>query len=340
MIEYPSRLALAQLPTPLQPLRRLQQARGGPLVWLKRDDLTGAELSGNKVRKLEFLLAEAQQQGCDALITCGGIQSNHCRATALAAARLGMRCHLILRGLPAADSDGNQLLDELCGASCEYHRPAQYFTRLDTLFAEAEQRLVAGGHKVLAIPTGGSNGIGVWGYIEACRELSADFARHGIAPAAILSATGSGGTQAGLVAGQRIYQLGAEVFGINVCDDEDYFKQKVSDDLAQWQQRYTQARAFGRFGPDDVHVIDGYVGEGYARAGAPLLATIAEIARLEGIVLDPVYSGKAFHGLLQEIERGRFADASDLVFIHTGGIFGLFPYREQLAELPKATLGA
>ena len=338
MIEYPDRLALAQRPTPLQPLRRLQQVQGGPLIWLKRDDLTGAELSGNKVRKLEFLLAEAQSQGCTALITCGGIQSNHCRATALAAARLGLHCHLILRGLPEASSDGNQLLDELCGASCEYHRPAQYFNHLDEYFTAATQRLAADGHRAFSIPTGGSNGIGVWGYVDACRELAADFEAQAINPSAIFSATGSGGTQAGLVAGQRAYQLDATVFGINVCDDEAYFKRKVSDDLAEWQQRYPQAQSLGAFGPDDVNVIDGYVGAGYARADDALLQSIARLAQLEGVVLDPVYSGKAFHGLLQELEKGLFHDATDLVFIHTGGIFGLFPYREQLANLEKVTL--
>jgi D-cysteine desulfhydrase len=337
MLNYPPRIPLAQTPTPLQPLNRLQQQLGGPRIWLKRDDLTGSTLSGNKVRKLEFIAARAQAQGYDALITCGGIQSNHCRATALLAAQMGWRCHLILRGVPEAGecANGNQLLDELSGCSISYHPPREYFSQHAQLFETAAQDLIKAGHKPLSIPTGGSDGHGIWGYIAACDELKTDFAEHGIDPRAIVTATGSGGTQAGLTVGVGLCEINAAVYGVAVCDDEQYFKAKVSADIRDWEQKYP-GQSRGLIVDDQVlleriHVIDGYVGEGYGIASDEVIDTIRLVASTEGVVLDPVYSGKAFNGLLKEIAGGRFNDQRDIVFIHTGGVFGVFAYREQFA---------
>ena len=223
-LHYPRRVDLARVPTPLQYLERATGRWGrGHRLWVKRDDLTGCILSGNKVRKLEFIAAHAIDSGCDTLITCGGLQSNHCRATAFAGARLGLKVHLLLRGEEPAEADGNLLLDRLAGAEVSCYPPGQYFREIDQLFRQWQSHYADQGRKALAIPTGGSDGIGLWGYIAACEELAADFERAGIDRAHIVTATGSGGTQAGLTPGAALHRLPATVWGVNVCDDEQYF---------------------------------------------------------------------------------------------------------------------
>jgi D-cysteine desulfhydrase len=323
-LRYPRRVDLARLPTPLQYLERASDRWGrGHRLWVKRDDLTGCILSGNKVRKLEFIAAHAIDSGCDTLITCGGLQSNHCRATAFAGARLGLKVHLLLRGEAPAEADGNLLLDHLAGAEVSCYPPRRYFQEIDALFRQWQSHYADQGRKAMAIPTGGSDGIGVWGYIAACEELSADFQRAGIERAHIVTATGSGGTQAGLTLGVALHRLPATVWGVNVCDDEQYFLDKVRADAADWRARYPDTPAVAV----EPRVLDGYVGEGYGIASQDVFRLIAELSRLEGLVLDPVYTGKAFHGLLAEIAAGRFDGCRDIVFVHTGGIFGLFPQR-------------
>jgi len=322
---YPRRIDLARTPTPLQYLERASDRWGrGHRLWVKRDDLTGCVLSGNKVRKLEFITAHALDNGYDTLITCGGLQSNHCRATAFAGARLGLAVHLLLRGEAPPAADGNLLLDQLAGATVNCYPKRQYVAEIDALFRQWQAHYASLGRKALAIPTGGSDGIGAWGYIAACEELAADFAAHGIARAHLVTASGSGGTQAGLTLGAALHRLPAMVWGINVCDDAQYFLDKVAADAADWRLRYP--------GVPEVEltprVIDGYVGQGYGIADEGVFRLIAELAALEGLVLDPVYTGKAFGGMLAEIEAGRFEGCRDIVFVHTGGIFGLFPQRD------------
>jgi D-cysteine desulfhydrase len=326
----PPRLELARRPTPLQPLDRLSAALGGPRIWVKRDDLTGSTLSGNKVRKLEFALALALAQGFDTVVTCGGLQSNHCRATALLCAQLGLRCVLVLRGEPAAPFDGNLLLDHLAGAEIRTYPAARYQRELPALLQQAAAD--SGGNAFL-IPTGASDGIGAWGYIAACAELADDFAGAGIAPRHIVCATGSGGTQAGLTAGVRLHGIDATVWGMAVCDSATWFENKVRSDLRDWQYRYAEMAAVAGLDLDTlvVKVIDDYIGPGYAVADDAVFATIRRVAATEGLVLDPVYTGKAFHGLLAELQRGRFGADGDVVFIHTGGIFGLFPQRDRFS---------
>jgi D-cysteine desulfhydrase len=177
------------------------------------------------------------------------------------------------------------------------------------------------------IPTGASDGVGLRGYIAAAAELAEDFRGAGIRPRHIVCATGSGGTQGGLTAGVALYGIDAAVWGVAVCDDEAYFQAKVRDDLRDWRQRYGLALDVDAL---PVRVLDGYIGPGYAVASPAVFDTIRRAARSEGLVLDPVYTGKAFHALLAELKRGRFDDSDDVVFIHTGGVFGLFPQREQL----------
>lgn len=325
-VNYPPRLSLIHGPTPLMPLRRLSAQLNGPTIWVKRDDLTGCAVSGNKIRKLEFTLAAALEQGCDTIITCGGVQSNHCRTTALLCAQLGLKCHLLLRGAEQP-ADGNLLLDKLAGAEITFYPESEYRARAGHIFDEWMDHYRALGATPFSVPVGASDGIGAWGYIAACEELAVDFARHQIKPRYIVTATGSGGTQAGLTIGSHLHQLGTEVHAINVCDDEQYFIDKVSDDIEQWRQWYQQPLSASDL---SIHVIDGYVGPGYAKATQAVFGTIQRLARTEGLILDPVYTGKAFHGLIDQIEKGRFADSDDIVFIHTGGIFGLFPQRDQL----------
>jgi len=324
VLEYPRRIELARRPTPLQFLERASREWGaGHRLWVKRDDLTGCALSGNKVRKLEFITARAIDEGYDTLITCGGVQSNHCRATAIAGARLGLSVHLLLRGEEPPEKEGNLLLDHLAGAAVNCYPPRQYVREIDQLFQQWQDHYAGQGRRALAIPTGGSDGVGVWGYIAACEELAADFSSHGIERAHVVTATGSGGTQAGLTLGAALHRLPATVWGVNVCDDERYFLDKVAHDAADWRARYPGVPAV----EPDTRVIDGYVGQGYGIASERVFQRIAELARLEGIVLDPVYTGKAFDGMLSEIGKGRFEGCRDIVFVHTGGIFGLFPQR-------------
>jgi D-cysteine desulfhydrase len=324
-LAYPRKIDLARTPTPLQYLERASGKWGcGHRLWVKRDDLTGSTLSGNKVRKLEFIAAHAIDNGYDTLVTCGGLQSNHCRATAFVGAQLGLAVHLLLRGEEPPSRDGNLLLDHLAGATVSCYPTGQYVSEIDDLFGQWQAHYADQGRKALAIPTGGSDGIGVWGYIAACEELAEDFQAATIEQAHIVTATGSGGTQAGLTLGAALHQLPATVWGVNVCDDEQYFLDKVASDIADCRARYPDVPSV----EVQPRVLDGYVGQGYGIAGEDVFALIVELSRLEGLVLDPVYTGKAFAGMLAEIAGGRFEGCRDIVFVHTGGIFGLFPQRD------------
>lgn len=327
MIRFPNKLHLAQTPTPLQPLNRLSESIGGPRIWVKRDDLTGCAIGGNKVRKLEFVLAQAIEKGADTIITCGGVQSNHCRATAILGAQLGLKVHLILRGEePEGQSSGNLFLDQLAGATISHYPVAEY-KKLPALFRQWEQHYSALGNTPFSIPTGASNGTGAWGYVVCAKELADDFQEHQISPSLIACATGSGGTQAGLTLGAELFHLAAPVLGIAVCDDEAYFQNKVREDMQAWKTEYQQPLDITEL---DIHVNAEHIGPGYAKATPEVFDTIRSLAKMEGLILDPVYSGKAFHGLIHELKAGRYNNAQDIVFIHTGGLFGLFAQRDQL----------
>ncbi|MAI40953.1 MAG: D-cysteine desulfhydrase [Gammaproteobacteria bacterium] len=323
VIFNPPRLELARLPTPLQPLDRISEIAGGPRIWIKRDDLTDTIASGNKLRKLEFTVARALSEGADLLVTCGGIQSNHCRATAWVASKLGIRCHLILRGEPPAVADGNLLLDYMLGAKISY-APNNAFANLDKTIGEIKQRYPD--KLAYFIPIGASDSTGLWGYIDCCSELKKDFAREKIHPEYIISATGSGGTLGGLIIGIELHRLSAKTIAFNVCDDEAYFLKKISDDFVDWEKRYPDILETSKL---PINIIDGYVGPGYGRAEKPVFETIKKVAQLEGVILDPVYTGKAFHAMLQEIASGRFGKSNNIVFIHTGGLYGNFPHRDE-----------
>ena len=321
----PEKLSLARLPTPFHLLSRLSNRIGSHRVWIKRDDLSESVSSGNKIRKLEFIFAAAIASGCDTIITCGGLQSNHCRATAALGARLGIKVHLVLRGEPTKVADGNLLLDQLFGATISYYSVKEYVANLESILNHHQQNYAAQGHKAWITRTGASDGVGIWGYIHACEELKQDFKHANIKPKHIVCASGSGGTQAGLTVGAKAYNLEAQIHGIAVCDNEQYFLDKVNQDIDEWQQRYGTWPIRNQL---SLSVIDDYIGPGYGMADQEIYSLIADIAEGEGILLDPVYTGKAFYGLLHELKRGRFGDSGDIVFIHTGGSFGLFPHKE------------
>ena len=319
---------LAQRPTPLTLLDRASDRWGrGKRLWVKRDDLTGSTLTGNKVRKLEFFAAHANQHGYTSFITCGGLQSNHARATAGVCAQLGLHCELVLRGRPPLEG-GNTLLDALFGAQVTPVEPREYVKNLEALLHATADRHRQQGYQPLVIPTGGSNGLGIWGYIAAAEELIADMAQARIEKALVVCATGSGGTQAGLTAGFALLSPESRVLGMAVCDDEHYFKEKVLDDVEQAKAHWADLSC----PPDRIFTNDSYIGAGYGIAGPEVYKTIGELAGLEGIVLDPVYTGKAFYGLITELKKGEYQDAEDIIFVHTGGVFGVFPHEQGLRE--------
>ncbi len=327
MLPYPSnRLKLVRHATPLVCLQRLSDELGGPRIWIKRDDLTGCAASGNKIRKLEFSLGEAVSRGADTVITCGGLQSNHCRVTALLCAELGLECHLILRGEKPKQLQGNTYLDQLLGAHIHYYPVvSEYQQHLPEIIETLEQELTQQNKTPFVIPTGASDEIGLWGYIAGFEELYHACQANNLQPDAIIHATGSGGTQAGLIAGQWFLQQNIPVWGVNVCDSKQHFVDKITDDITAWSSRY---QIENQLTESQIHVLEGYMGSGYAKSYPELEATIKKVARLEGIILDPVYTGKAFHGMIEEIKSGQFSAMDNVVFIHTGGIFGLFPYQE------------
>ncbi len=330
-IAYPPRVTLAQRPTPLQFLPRATAKWGqGRRLWIKRDDLTGAVTSGNKIRKLEFIAGYAQSEGFDTLVTCGGAQSNHARATAAVAAHLGMDCVLMLRGEEGA-LEGNQLLDRLLGAEIVRISPREYQRDFDALFDQLRHRLISERRKPLMIPTGGSDDLGIWGYVAAAEELARDFDEHELVDPAVVCATGSGGTQAGLTLGMAVHKPRVKVTGMAVCDSADWFQEKVATDIAAAQRRWPQFPAV----PYEAHTLDDYIGAGYGIADDAVYSLIGEMAALEGVVLDPVYTGKAFQGLISELGGDRLGAAEDVVFIHTGGVFGLFPHARQLDKFLK-----
>lgn len=309
---------LAARPTPLQRLGRLSGELGVE-VWIKRDDLTGAALSGNKVRKLELLLGDARTQGADTVLTCGGIQSNHARATAIAAAQLGLHSVLILRGAPPERLEGNLLLDRIVGAAVRWVTPEQYRER-EAVFAEEVARLQSEGYRPYVIPEGGSNALGAVGYIRAWDEIAAQAAALGLRFDTVVCAVGSGGTLAGLIAGARLRGFRGRIVGVNVCDDAPTFEHIVGSLLEEMAARWGVPH---RGVP--IELLDGFVGRGYALSSHQELDLIQRVAALEGQLLDPVYTGKAMHAIASRLREEPGAFGERVLFLHTGGLFGLFP---------------
>ena len=316
------RVKIAHLPTPVEMLPRLSAVLGGPVLWVKRDDLTGGlAFSGNKTRKLELLLAEAQANGARTLITVGSIQSNHCRQTAALAARFGLACTLVLSGEVPDETDGNLLLDSLFGAEIVW---TSRFSRDETLHQVFENAWQTGKRPYL-IPLGASNAVGTVGYALALEE----FLKQQINVDWIVLASSSGGTQAGLLLGAKLFGYTGKILGISIDHKAHELQQTIASLAEAASERIGERISFN---PEDVLVNDDYLGDGYAVMGEPELQAIRLFALTEGLLLDPVYTARAAAGLIGLIKQGVLQTGQSVLFWHTGGTPALFaqPYQKQL----------
>ncbi len=329
MVE-PDRIPLALLPTPLVRLARLGATLGGE-VWVKRDDLTGLELSGNKVRKLEYVVADALRLGCDTLVTEGTSQSNHCRATAAVCARVGLRCVLLLRPPPPdGPPRGNHLLDVLFGAETRCFARPDFDERREAIVAGVCNELAAEGRRPRWTPMGASEPLGCWGYLRAARELGDQLDASGIGGCDVVVAISSGGTYAGALLGALLsWRPERTLWAVPVSDDVGYHAREV--------QRLCRASIATyalpvEFDADRMRFIGGYVGDGYAIPYARAIQSLRELARCEGVILDPVYTAKAFCAVCEAVREGRLGRARPVVFWHTGGIFSDFNWPAELLD--------
>lgn len=324
------KLHLVHGPTPVQThpaLNRLLECE----VWLKRDDMTGGAEAGNKIRKLEYLLGDAVSQGADTVITCGGTQSNHARATALLCRQVGLNCTLILRS--ESDDDrglvGNLLLSHLSGATIRFITPSEYAQRVTLLHTVAEE-LRQGGAKPYVIPEGGSNGLGALGYVDAIEEVCKQ-ARLGLLPATLDSvavACGSGGTAAGVALGIARFGLAKRADAFAVCDDKSYFEQRVADIVAEATRRRPDLGT-----PGQLNIYDAYKGPRYGVMDQEQLDFLRRVTAETGFVFDPVYSGKALFGLSKLEDK-----PNRVLFIHTGGLPGLLAQSAKFTPPPSGAL--
>ncbi len=321
------RYPLGFFPTPIQPLpnltARLHGRDRGPTLWVKRDDQTGLATGGNKTRKLEFLVADALAQQADTLITVGAPQSNHARQTAAAAAKAGLKSALVLRGTAPTDRTGNILLDDLMGA--EIFWAGQRL--VDDVATEVDAELRARGQRPYLIPLGGSNPIGAAGYVAAMLEFVEQARSSGLSFEAIVFATSSGGTQSGLTLGAKLGSYTGRILGISVDHPADYLVPLLVDLANATAQHLDEAITFSA---SDFEVNDQYLGGGYAVMGKPEREAIRWCAQTEGLLVDPVYTGRAMAGLIDLIRRGEFQAGQNVLFWHTGGTPALFAYAEQL----------
>ena len=317
------RAPLGFFPTPLHPLPNLSARLGGPALWVKRDDQTGLATGGNKTRKLEFLLGEALAQKADTLVTIGAPQSNHARQTAAAAAKAGLQSALVLRGTAPADRTGNILIDDLIGAEVFWAGARADNTALD----EVADELHARGQRPYVIPLGGSNPIGAVGYLTAMLEMIDQAKAQGVSFDAIVFATSSGGTHSGLTLGAKLASYTGRILGISVDHTADHLV-PILVDLAN--ATATHIGEAVSFTAADFEVNDHYLGGGYAVMGEPEREAIHLCAQTEGLLVDPVYTGRAMAGLIDLIRRGEFKAGQNVLFWHTGGTPALFAYVKQL----------
>lgn len=322
------RVSFCHSPTPIEPMQRLQEHLSGPNLFIKRDDCTGLATGGNKTRKLEFLIGEALTKGVDTVVTQGAVQSNHVRQTAAAACKHGLKCHALLERRvphtnPEYEQTGNVLLDHLFGTTLEFRGPG-----LD-MNAEAMavcERLESEGHSTYFIPGGGSNAVGALGYVSCAIEVEKQAADTSTRFDWIVMGTGSTGTQAGLVAGLHAVGSATMVMGVSVRQPRD---RQISA-VQSLTEKTIEKLGAAALDAEKVIVDDGYVGEGYGIPAASTIEAIQMAAQFEGLLLDPVYSGKGFAGLVGLIRDGFFKKTDNVLFLHTGGATALFAYQDQL----------
>lgn len=332
-MDLPPFIRLARLPTPIEKVERWPRQDSGVELWVKRDDLTAGAAGGNKIRKLEYILADAKRLGATALVTCGAAQSNHCRATAIVAAQLGLACTLLLRtddGAPAP-LDGNWLLARLAGADVVWTDRAGY-ARASEAMAEIARRYATQGGLAHVIPEGASTATGAMGYARAWQELVLQARDTSVAFDVVVHPIGSGGTTAGLATGALAFGGSrARILAVSVGGTRGDMAARVHKIAQGVHDRYG--------GPDPdavsarVEILDQYVGAGYGVASAEEIALAASFARASGIVLDPTYGTKALVGLVKEIDCGNVARGAKVLLLHTGGVFGCFPARGAYAAV-------
>jgi D-cysteine desulfhydrase len=321
----PPRLPLANLPTPIDELKNLARELGAEKILIKRDDLSGLETSGNKIRKLEYVVADALRQGADTLVTHGGFQSNHCRATAAVGAKLGLRVRLILRTHEENPArDGNLFLDEMFGAAMSFHPAAEYNSRRVELIDAAMEEERGAGRKPYFFPVGASVPLGCWGYIRCVAELVEKLGRG--AKVDLFSAVSSAGTQVGLMVGRAMFGCDDwRILGVPVSDSIEFFQKELREladaTIEKFQLNISQEQT-------PIDLIDGFIGEGYAIPYPQAIETTQLLARREGILLDPTYTSKAMTGMIATIKSGGVRPGATAVFLHTGGVFGLMARRE------------
>lgn len=320
------RARLGSFPTPIVELKRLSAKLGGPRILVKRDDMTGLAMGGNKVRKLEYLIGEAVSKGCDCIVTGGAAQSNHCRQTAAAAAAQGLACHLALGGSEPPLPEGNLLLDRLLGATIRWCGERRKGEDIPAIAAALRNE----GRKPYIVPYGGSNALGALGFVAAARELAGQVAASGTGLSRILFASSSGGTQAGLAVGARMFGLEGALTAIAI--------DKTSDDAVDFTERVRllaneTAELLGqgiKFRPGDIKLRREYSGDGYGVVGESERRAIRLAAGYEGLLLDPVYTGRAFGALISMAAAGEIRPGETVLFWHTGGTPALFPYAQDL----------
>jgi D-cysteine desulfhydrase len=315
----PTKVQLAHLPTPIHKLERLTEVLDGPELWIKRDDLTGHAFGGNKIRKLEYLIADAQTKNADSLVTAGAVQSNHCRQTAGAAARFGMHCVLVLEGHEAPEETGNVLLDLLFGAELVWAQDRELLDALQSTY----DSIAEGGSNPYLVPFGGSNAIGSAGYVEAMHE----FLDQDVEVDRIVVPVTSGGTLAGLLAGSNMYGFEGEITAIRIGRYEGAVLERLAAHAKE------TAALFGHdieLDSNEIDVREGYMDPGYAVLTDLEREAIMTFARLEGILLDPVYTGRAAGGMLDLIHKGEIGVNERVLFWHTGGTPALFAYGNEL----------
>jgi D-cysteine desulfhydrase len=321
----PPRLGLANLPTPVVELKNLGRELGAPSILLKRDDLTGLETSGNKVRKLEYVIADALKHGADTLVTHGGFQSNHCRATAALGARLGLNVRLILRSAePDPPRDGNLFLDHLFGAHITLHPPDEYTGRRRELIDSAMEAERAAGREPYFFPVGASIPLGCWGYIRCMAEMAEQLGPE--TKIDVFSAVSSAGTHAGLMLGKALLGLDNwRVVGVPVSDSVEFFHNEIRGLVDETVETYRLAIPAAQ---TPIQLIGGFIGEGYAIPYPAAIETTRLLARREGVLLDPTYTAKGMTGMLGTIRAGGVRSGAVPLFVHTGGAFGLMARRD------------
>ena len=321
-MKVPQKINLAHLPTPFEKIKHYSKE-----FFIKRDDYTGSDFSGNKIRKLEYLLYEAKKEKADIVFTCGGDQSNHARATASVAAKFGFKTRLYLWGQEKKKSDGNLFLDKMYGAEIVYLNKIE-FLNVDQIMTEERAKLVKKGKRVYVIPAGGSSTLGIWGYISFVDELKNQIELKNID--GIFSACGSGGTAAGLLVGSSLNKLKLKIFAVNVLFTKDDIKKKI---LQLAEGAVLDYNLPCKIDESNLEIIDGYSTEGYKNISDKKLKVIADFARNSGILLDPAYTGKAFSAYNDLVlSKGK---GKKVIFLHTGGIFGTFPKRNEYLKFKK-----